>query len=101
VVGCLHLKSAACQVAERTVLLNPSWVDPAIFAGWDVIEVDPAEPFAANAVCISGVVIHPATFVETQDRLAGRGIRVQRVDITELARAEGGVTCCSVRFQVG
>jgi dimethylargininase len=101
VAGCLHLKSAASQVAERTLLLNPRWVAPAVFGGWEVVEVDPAEPFAANAVFLSGVVIHPATFPGTQGQLAGRGIRVEQMDMTELAKAEGGVTCCSVRFQAG
>ncbi|MHB1421823.1 MAG: dimethylarginine dimethylaminohydrolase family protein [Gemmataceae bacterium] len=101
VAGCLHLKSAVSQVAERTLLLNSSWVDPAIFDGWEVVEVDADEPFAANAVFLSGVVIHSAAFARTQGRLAERGIRVEGVDITELAKAEGGVTCGSVRFQVG
>lgn len=98
VTGCLHLKSAVSQIAEKTLLLNPTWVDRAIFAGWEVIEVDPEEPFAANAVLLNEVVIHPATFSKTQGRLAERGVRVERVDISELAKAEGGVTCCSVRF---
>jgi dimethylargininase len=101
VAGCLHLKSAASQVGERTVLLNPSWVDPVTFEGWEVVEVDPAEPFAANAVFIAGVVLHPTTFSATQVRLAERGIRVERLDLSELAKAEGGVTCCSIRFQAG
>lgn len=47
--GCLHLKSAATQVGQKTVLVNRSWVDPSIFGDVATIDVDPSEPFAANA----------------------------------------------------
>ena len=40
---CLHLKSAVTQVAEDTLLVNPAWVDAAVFADYRLIEIDPAE----------------------------------------------------------
>lgn len=94
--GCLHLKSAVTQVAPRTILANPAWIDMAAFAGYDAIEVDPAEPFAANALLIGDRVIYPTGFSRTRARLEARGIRVVPVDVSELAKAEGGVTCCSL-----
>jgi len=50
VSGCLHLKSAVTEVAPGVVLINPAWIDPAAFGHVRVIEVDPAEPYAAT-VC--------------------------------------------------
>jgi dimethylargininase len=96
VSGCLHLKSAVTAVADGTLLINPGWVSPRSFAGLKFIEVDPSEPFAANALLIDGQVIHASEFSRTRGRLRAAGIPVHPVEASELAKAEGGVTCCSL-----
>lgn len=96
---CLHLKTAVTQVAADRVLLNPTWVDAGTFSGFVAIEVDPAEPFAANAVLVGGALIHPVSAPRTTERLRHLGIDVRSVDMSETEKAEGGVTCCSVLLQ--
>lgn len=96
---CLHLKSAVSQVAENTLLINPAWVDAGAFRNFELIEVDPEEPFAANALLVKGVLVYPAAYERTQQRLAKRGLGVVTVEVSELAKAEGGVTCCSLIFK--
>ena len=97
--GCLHLKSAVTQVAADTLLANPDWVEPPFFPGWRVIEVDPSEPFAANALLVGETLIYPAAYPATRNRLERAGIRVEVIDVSEIAKAEGGVTCCSLIFE--
>lgn len=92
---CLHLKSAVTQVAAGAVLANPEWVETGV-VGLEVIEVDPAEPAAANALRIGEGVIYPTAFPRTRRRLEAAGIAIVSVDVSELQKAEGGVTCCSV-----
>ncbi len=94
--GCLHLKSAVTAVDERLLLVNPAWIDVAIFDGFDVVTVDPGEPMAANALRLRDRVIFPSSFPATAKHLARRGLRLQTVDASELAKAEGAVTCCSL-----
>jgi dimethylargininase len=96
--GCLHLKSAATQVADGVLLVQPQWVDTAVFSAHRLIEVDPDEAHAANALRIGDSVIHPACFPKTQQRLRDAGVAVVPVDISELQKAEGAVTCCSLVF---
>ena len=96
--GCLHLKSAATQVADDTLLVQPAWVDPAIFAAYRVLVVDPAEEHAANALRIGSGVVYPDCFPRTRQRLQDAGIAVTSVDVSELQKAEGAVTCCSLVF---
>src|SRR5712691_6700193 len=45
---CLHLKSAATYIGDRTILFNPEWVEPHHFGDVETIAVDPSEPSAAN-----------------------------------------------------
>ena len=94
--GCLHLKSAVTEVAQQTLLLNPDWIDAQAFGHLALIEVDPDEPQAANALRIGGVAVHAAAWQRTRARLEQQGIRVVPVDVSELAKAEAGVSCCSV-----
>ena len=98
VAGCLHLKSAVTRVGEDVVLLNPEWVNPATFGHLQCIEVHPAEPFASNALLVGRSVIYPTGFERTRRRLEHAGIDVHTIDMSELQKAEGGVTCCSLIF---
>ena len=99
VSGCLHLKSAVTQVAENTLLLNPEWIASDWFRAMKIIPVHPAEPHAGNALLLNGTVIYPVAFPATGVRLESAGIRLLRVDVSELAKAEGAVTCCSLIFE--
>lgn len=90
--GALHLKTAITRLPHDTLLVNRDWVDVAPFAGWRFI--DAVEEFGANALWLGETVIYPAAFVETLERLQGLNVRTVHAD--ELAKAEGGVTCCAL-----
>jgi dimethylargininase len=98
--GCLHLKSAVTTVAPDTVLINREWVPADAFAGLSLVDIDPQEPHAANALALADVVLYPTSFPRTRERLERRGLRVQPIDVDELQKAEGAVTCCSLIFEM-
>ncbi|MBX7120250.1 MAG: N(G),N(G)-dimethylarginine dimethylaminohydrolase [Gemmatimonadaceae bacterium] len=96
VTGCLHLKTAVTAVDEATVLVNPAWVDPAAFAPLALLAVDPAEPMGANVLRVGDVLLYADAYPRTLARLRAHGATVTTVDASELAKAEGAVTCCSL-----
>lgn len=96
--GCLHLKSAITRLDDGTLLLNRNWIDAEPFRAWRLIEVDPAEPHGANALAVAGAILYPAAFPRTHARLEAHGLQVESVDVSELQKAEGAVTCCSLVF---
>lgn len=95
VEGCLHLKSACTLAAPDRVLVNPAWVDPAIF-DLNTIEIDPTEPYAANVLLLGETLVADLRFPRTCERLHACGIEPVLLDNGELAKAEGALTCCSV-----
>jgi dimethylargininase len=97
--GCLHLKSAVSQAAENTLLVNPRWVKPDDFGAFEWLEVDPSEAYAANCLLIGKSIIYPTSFPRTRQRIEQHGIPVVAVDVSELQKAEGAVTCCSLVFE--
>jgi dimethylargininase len=98
--GCLHLKSAVTRLAEDTLLINPAWVDKADFQGMKFIEVDPSEPYAANALLVGETILYQPAYPKTLLRLEAAGIHPLLVDQSELAKAEGALTCCSLIFEI-
>jgi len=100
VTGCLHLKSAVTYVGRNTLLANRAWFDAKPFSGFEWIDVAREEPHAANALLIGGTVIFPASFPRTREQLEARGFHVTPLDISELQKAESGLTCSSLLFDV-
>jgi dimethylargininase len=97
--GCLHLKSACSYAGSDTMLVNRSWVDTERLRGFELIDVPDEEPAAANALLVKDVVIIPASFPKTRALLEQRGFRVRMIDLSELQKAEAGVTCSSLMVE--
>jgi dimethylargininase len=97
---CLHLKSAVSTVAEDRLLLNPEWVQAEAFENIELIKIVPGEAHAANALYLQRGVVYPSSFPRTLEKLGNCGINVWPVDVSELQKAEGAVTCCSLILRI-
>lgn len=97
--GALHLKTACCPLGNSMILANREWADMAPLAGLRIIDVAPGEERAANVLNLGGSVIIPACFPRTAEILEGAGFMVRPLDVSELMKAEAGVTCCSLIFE--
>ena len=94
--GCLHLKSAVTALGDGVLLANRDWIDRRTFAAFTIVEVDPSEPAAANALRLHDKVIYSSSYPRTAERIGRAGYTLHLVDASELAKAEGAVTCCSL-----
>jgi dimethylargininase len=97
--GCLHLKSACTFLGQDpsgndTLLINRAWLDVDAFCSLKFLDVH--EPHAANTLRINETILMPASYPETQALLERQNFRVLAVDISELIKAEAGVTCMSL-----
>jgi dimethylargininase len=97
--NCLHLKSAVTLVRADTLLINPCWVDRKNFPGMKFIAIDPSEPYAANALMVGERVLSQPAFQKTLALLEAGDIHPIQVDQSELGKAEGALTCCSLIFR--
>jgi dimethylargininase len=70
------------------------------FAGFDLVDVHPDEPSAANILRVRDGHLYSGAFPLTLDRVAARGLSVITIDVSEIAKAEGAVTCCSVILEM-
>ena len=96
---CLHLKSACTALGDETLLVNPHWLDLRPFADFRTIRVPDGEPWAANALWINDTVLMHSGFSQTIKILRDEGFTVETTDISELLKAEAGMTCSSIIFK--
>ena len=78
------------------------------FNDYRQIAIAASEPHAANVVRVASTastssaiiesILMPSNFPETQALVQAAGFTVHTVDVSELQKAEGAVTCCSVLF---
>jgi dimethylargininase len=99
VTGCLHLKSGACWAGGDVILANRNWIDASAFRDFRIIDVPVEEASAADVLPIGDIVLLPSNFVRTCEILEAAGIRVRPTDVSELQKAEAGVTCMSLLFE--
>ncbi len=98
--GCLHLKSGCTYLGEGVVLANPEWVDIEALDVVHIVYVAAGEPWAANALTIDGAALLPSCFPKTARIVERLGWKIYSTDISELRKAEAGVTCSSLVFRV-
>ena len=96
VKGCLHLKSACSFIPPDVLLVNPAWVDPTRFGPLRLVTVAEGEPQAANALTIGGTTLVSSAYPHTRGQLEAAGVRTRVVEVSELHKAEGGLTCMSL-----
>ena len=96
--GCLHLKSGVSVITPDRLLINPAWIETSYFKDMDLIEVDENEPHAASALYVAGSLIYRTSYPRTRHRIEERDITPRIIDFSEFAKAEGGLTCCSLIF---
>jgi len=96
--GCLHLKSACTAVDDETLLVNPHWLDLQPLKDFRIIPVPEDEPAGVNSLRINNTLCMHSGYPKTIDSLLKLGFPVKTVDISELLKAEAGMTCSSIIF---
>jgi dimethylargininase len=96
VTDCLHLQTAVTALDDATLLINPAWIDVRDFRGLELVPVPGEEPWAANVARVGHTIVAAAAHPRTADLIRRRGFDVRTVDVSEFAKAEGGVTCLSL-----
>jgi len=94
----LHLKSSVNGVGSNTLLLTEDLKDLPVFDSYEKIVLVPGETYAGNSLFINDQLIVPGGFPETKARLERLGYPVHVLDMSEVRKMDGGLTCLSLRF---
>lgn len=96
--GVLHFKTDCSLLDAETILSTPRLDASGCFAGYRVIHTAEGEEACANTIRFNDLVLMPAGFPRTAERLAAAGYTVREIGNSECAKLDGGMSCLSLRF---
>jgi dimethylargininase len=94
----LHLKSSVNYVSQNTLLITEDFAGLAAFSPYHKIMVESTEAYAANTLWINDYLLTPKGFPNTRKKLESLGLEIIELDVSELRKMDGGLTCLSIRF---
>jgi hypothetical protein len=92
-------KSGCVALDGETLLVNPAWLDTEALFGVRLVHVPREEPSGANVLRLPGVVLVSGAFPRTADLVKDLGYPAVVLDVSELHKAEAGLTCMSLVFE--
>ena len=96
--GVLHFKTDCSLLDEETILSTRRLASAGCFDGYRVVETADGEEACANSIRFNNLVIMPAGFPKTAEKMRAMGYEVREVGNTEAAKLDGGMSCLSLRF---
>jgi dimethylargininase len=94
----LHLKSGISYLGERRFVVAPGFPRTSATAGYELVQAEQEEAYAANCVRVNDTVLVASGFPRLAATLVGLGYRVRMLDTSEFRKMDGGLSCLSLRF---
>ncbi|UCE91052.1 MAG: amidinotransferase [Methanobacteriota archaeon] len=94
----MHLKSYVTYLGRNTVVANRRYASHPTLADLDVVVVPPDEAYAADTLTIDDTVLMPSSCPKAHDLVRRAGFRVVQLDMSEIEKCDGAMTCLSVLF---
>jgi len=94
----LHLKSSINYLGRNTLILTAPFQHLNLFDLYNKIVLDDTETYAANTLWVNNSLIMPKGFPATKKKLSALNQPIIELDVSEVAKMDGGLTCLSLRF---
>lgn len=94
----LHLKSVVTVAEPDTLVVHGDVIDPAPFTAAGLTLLATAEPAGGNVLALGRRVLVSAAAPRTAELLAARGLDVVLLELSEFHKADGALTCLSLRL---
>jgi dimethylargininase len=94
----LHFKSSVNYVGKKTAIVTQEFSEHAALKAYDKIVIDAEESYAANTLWVNDHLLVPKGFPDTTTQLKALGLPIIELDVSEMQKMDGGLTCLSIRF---
>jgi dimethylargininase len=85
-------------LGKNTLLVTAALVDYPGFAGYEKIIAPAGEEYAANTLWINDTLLTPAGYPQVRQQLERLGLPLIEMEVSEVRKMDGGLTCMSLRF---
>ena len=94
----LHLKTGVAYLERNNLVACGEFISKEEFQGFNILEIDKDESYAANCIWVNDTVLIPRGFPKAKEMIKSEGYVVKEVDVSEFRKLDGGLSCLSLRF---
>lgn len=94
----LHLKTGVAYLEQNNLLACGEFLSKDEFKGFNILEIDKDESYAANCIWVNGTVLVPRGFPKVKQVIEAAGYVIKEIDTSEFRKLDGGLSCLSLRF---
>lgn len=93
-----HLKTGIAYLGNNKMVVAGEFVDHPAFDSYDKIVITDADEYSANCIRVNDYVIIPKGYSETKRKINEAGYETIELDMSEVQKQDGGLSCLSLRF---
>lgn len=93
-----HLKTGIAYLGNNKMVVAGEFVDHPAFDAYDKIVINDADEYSANCIRVNDYVIIPKGYSETKRKINEAGYETIELDMSEVQKQDGGLSCLSLRF---
>lgn len=93
-----HLKTGIAYLGNNKMVVAGEFVDHPAFDSYDKIVIADEDEYSANCIRVNDYVIIPEGYSETKRKINEAGFETIELDMSEVRKQDGGLSCLSLRF---
>lgn len=93
-----HLKTGIAYLGNNKMVVAGEFVDHPAFESYEKIVISHEDEYSANCIRVNDYVIIPAGYSETKSKINEAGYETIELDMSEVQKQDGGLSCLSLRF---
>ncbi|MFK2825912.1 arginine deiminase family protein [Bacillus sp. B190/17] len=93
-----HLKTGIAYLGDNVIVVAGEFIDHPDFAQYKQIKVTVEETYCANCIAVNDYVIIPKGYEDTKRQINEAGHKTIELDMSEVRKQDGGLSCLSLRF---
>ena len=94
----LHLKSSVNLVGQDVLLVTREFASHDALIGFRNIVVKEGDEYSANVLWVNDHILVPVGYPRTRSLLEPLGRQIVELDVSEMRKMDGGLTCLSLRL---
>ena len=94
----LHLKSGLAYLGNDNLVIAGEFLENPMFDKFNKIKVPEKESYSANCININGTVFFPEGYPEIRKIVESFGYKTLVLEMSELRKVDGGLSCLSLLF---
>jgi dimethylargininase len=94
----LHLKSGVAYIGDNNLVVSGELIQNPVFKDFNLIKLEVDEKYASNCIRVNNFVLIAEGFEKFRNLIVSLGYQILEINMSEIRKMDGGLSCLSLRF---